>query len=1383
MSAETSVRIRHKPTVAEQLRKGVHRLADNWMGGDVGKVDSEFRNQLGLSERAIANRRDADRIPGQLSGIEFWTWVWLILSKGKEDLSWLTTLIRSTWLTEGYDPTPEWLRAHLCQARWNNIAPAEQEIGKLVSELFDKRSKEGVPPFPPYGHPSAPFIGPIPFRTSDADIFFGRERCLNELMTKIEDQGWPLLIVNGQSGAGKTSLLRAGLTPRLQKSGYDVVYASILDSPRSDVLRAFREALPATAGATDILEAVRMIGPQSGLPHCLVLIVDQVERCFTVAQDSKDWMGFWQDMGRLMRGEAPCSTKVVFAVRADWLHAFQRVSPDTLDVPVFDFLYLLDPLTVAEAREALVNPFERFGVALDPTLVDSVLGDLASADGYVGPPQLQIVGAALYGLLKNSRRVEARLSIDDYSQSLRGARFIIRQHLANTVNSLGPNAGLGWSILLNLVGPRNQRLERREQDLRGNLSVQEFDRIVGHLINARLVMRELSAATGAPVFLLTHDYLIEEIIDHFKTDPQLSKLQTARNYLSSALTDWHEAKRTSGQEVLLDGERYYSIYSERRRIGGLAADAYEFLALSALQNGDLGFGEWMAELPADRVEPVLTRAVEFCLAEEESRRHAAQAALLKAIQKGALGSEHQKYLQELFWKEFTTPAPTPASKGNQLAMVAPTPRAERRHDTVRMLWALRSKADRSGLLKLVPAAGHTWLHDHRTEFITGTAASVLIASALLAFFLVRRWQKGTWQEISTLKAGPISAVALETGAEDAIYAVTIRGPASKDSSTIFRRTPAEGWQLISRSFANGWVPVLVVARSGDSSRIYAAVQGTGILRSDDRGSHWETINTGLRSYDIRSMVVDPEDPDTLYVSSGDKKGVFETRDGGRHWQDISGDEMFGASVFTMAYQPADGGTILAGTDAGMIAAYDRGNAKWKVVSRIGGVGAITWLAVDPSKGGYAYAGTSTGNVLASTDGVEQWRKLNPPPGVFHIVSIAVVPGDPQLLLMDAFGIGGNIVWRSDDAGQSWQPVADDRFTREPLMLLAGHERVYAAGPAGFFETSDGGWSWEYASDIGAPTATVLDIALSPIAAGPTYALVGGSIYSTLEPDSGGWARAGGLPAVEVRDVEPDPTLADVAFAGVYLPNKWSVYYTADRGVSWHQTIAPEGIPESFLNDTRTIVLSAADNEAVMYAGTTGCGVFRSDDRGMTWRTWGRVDCSLSGDAPKDLIDLAIDPYDPDTVYAAADKNRVYVSRDGGERWQAGSIALTAPIVAIATDPVVRERLYLTAGPDGFWRSDDGARTWTHTGKELESKSVRHLVVVPGVAETIMLATTAAEVWKSTNGGLAWKLVNEELAVSGISALAATDSRGGLLLGNDLGGMYRYRPGSWPNLQR
>ena len=220
--------------------------------------------------------------------------------------------------------------------------------------------------------------------------------------------------------------------------------------------------------------------------------------------------------------------------------------------------------------------------------------------------------------------------------------------------------------------------------------------------------------------------------------------------------------------------------------------------------------------------------------------------------------------------------------------------------------------------------------------------------------------------------------------------------------------------------------------------------------------------------------------------------------------------------------------MLAGTDDGRVLAHGSGDTDWRLVSAYPGIGAIVCLAVEPNEGAATYAGTSTGNLLMSEDGGASWSYLQRPVGVFQTYSLAVVPGSPEHVYMDTWGIGGAVIWVSRDKGLHWQPVPDDKITRELAMLFTQGDRLYAAGRAGFFETADGGATWRYASELGAPLALASDLAVSQ-AGGPTYAAVEGAVFATSDPEAEQWARGTGLLASIVRDVKPDPSDPDVAY--------------------------------------------------------------------------------------------------------------------------------------------------------------------------------------------------------------------------------------------------------------
>jgi photosystem II stability/assembly factor-like uncharacterized protein len=431
-----------------------------------------------------------------------------------------------------------------------------------------------------------------------------------------------------------------------------------------------------------------------------------------------------------------------------------------------------------------------------------------------------------------------------------------------------------------------------------------------------------------------------------------------------------------------------------------------------------------------------------------------------------------------------------------------------------------------------------------------------------------------------------------------------------------------------------------------------------------------------------------------------------------------------------------------------------------------------------------YAGTVRGDVWVSTDGGGSWVQVGKPEGIFGINVIVPVPGQPQKAFMSAFGIGGNIIWRTEDYGRKWEQVKDSRFTREPLGLYI-HEKepvtLYAIGAPGLFETHDEGASWMY-HEIGSPIASIQLTTISPVKDGPIYLATGGAIFHRSQTLAEPWKRGYGLTALAVRDMVADLAEADKAYSAVYLPNKWSVFYTEDGGATWQPTTLPPQIQEKFLNDTMALDLAKDDDgESVLYAGTNGCGVIHSIDQGKTWETFGRKDCKVGAGEPKSVIDLAAVPNVAHTIYVAADSTKVYVSKDRAQTWQVTKLDLTNEIQKIAVDPFVADRVYLIAGADGFWRSDDGAKTWRSYSTGLQDRSLNNLFAIPNVAETLYISASNGELWKTTDGGARWVSAREDLPTSGISDLAYDLQNNELILSSTQDGVYRFKSGSLFNL--
>ena len=151
-----------------------------------------------------------------------------------------------------------------------------------------------------------PFKGLEPFETGDAGIFFGRERLVDELVARLADA--PLLAIIGPSGSGKSSLLRAGVLPALQ-----------------------REALvvrPSEWSAAELAKAIA----QKATGHRFVLAVDQFEELFAG--------GVSEDERRAL---------VLLALRADFVGHLARYG-ELADLASNQVL--LGPMSKAELRRA-----------------------------------------------------------------------------------------------------------------------------------------------------------------------------------------------------------------------------------------------------------------------------------------------------------------------------------------------------------------------------------------------------------------------------------------------------------------------------------------------------------------------------------------------------------------------------------------------------------------------------------------------------------------------------------------------------------------------------------------------------------------------------------------------------------------------------------------------------------------------------------------------------------------------------------------------------------------------------------------------------------------------------------------------------------------------
>jgi WD40 repeat protein len=303
-----------------------------------------------------------------------------------------------------------------------------------------------------------PYLGLLPFDQAHAEVFYGRQRMTAELIVKLAGRlaGPSMVVVSGASGAGKSSLLHAGLLPALaagrQLEGSQH-WPRVVMTPTGDPLTELATRLAALGGgdAQAIRHALAAAPERAGLtigqaaaaghPGRLILVVDQFEEVFTLAPGGAD-AGQQAFIAALCaaatrpagpRGEP--SVVVVVAVRGDyWVRCAAHAGLARL---MQDGLFVVGPMTGPELREAITGPATAAGLTIDANLADVILADLHAAGQEETEGVLPLLSQAM--MLTWSKREGSRLTVRGYNETGGVTRSV--EYGAEAVYTALPDAG------------------------------------------------------------------------------------------------------------------------------------------------------------------------------------------------------------------------------------------------------------------------------------------------------------------------------------------------------------------------------------------------------------------------------------------------------------------------------------------------------------------------------------------------------------------------------------------------------------------------------------------------------------------------------------------------------------------------------------------------------------------------------------------------------------------------------------------------------------------------------------------------------------------------------------------------------------------------------
>lgn len=400
----------------------------------------------------------------------------------------------------------------------------------------------------------------------------GRQQDLQRLVERIYRSDRKLSIIYGQSGVGKSSLVRAGLVPALKQitiEARDILpvlldvytdWEGMLRRNLSDALLAVR-GIEITTTLNDLNAMLMQLRQNTDRNLVTVLIFDQFEEFFFVYRDREKRRIFYQFLSQCLN--LPF-VKVVFSLREDYLHyllEFNRLgSLEVINNNILDkeILYYLGNLSPEDAKSVIQNLTERSKVYLEPSLVDKLVQDLAGDAGEVRPIELQIVCAQL--------ETDKITTLEQYQQ--RGTKKeLVARFLQGVIEDCGiENKNAAQLVLYFLTDENGTRPLKTRAELAAELSAEEekLDLILEILVASGLVF--LLPEAPADRYQLVHDYLVNfirqqqglgllEELQELRTKDKLSQAEIEQlrreKQLLAELTEAREKQKKSENRLNL----------------------------------------------------------------------------------------------------------------------------------------------------------------------------------------------------------------------------------------------------------------------------------------------------------------------------------------------------------------------------------------------------------------------------------------------------------------------------------------------------------------------------------------------------------------------------------------------------------------------------------------------------------------------------------------------------------------------------------------------------------------------------------------------------------------------------------------------------------------
>lgn len=402
-----------------------------------------------------------------------------------------------------------------------------REQRRLFGLADNGRSRVGQP---------APYRGLANFESADADFFYGRERLVAEVAAKLA--GASMLGVVGDSGSGKSSVVRAGLLPALRGGalpGSERWIVAVMrpgEHPLRALDRAVWNALPPKVAETMTNADRPLVAAREalGTDATILLVVDQFEEVFTAGAEENEQMAFLAALAEAAGG-AEHLVAIVPVIRSDYYGrcaAHARFAEMLAGNQV-----LVGPMNAEEYRRVIVQPGAQVGVRFEPELVDDLVSQVLGEPG-----ALPLLSTTLLELWQSRDGTTIRRGAYVATGGVRGAIARLADSVYDSMDET--RQGIARRILLRLAGP-----DLGESTVRRRLSLAaldtERDPAAANVLSVLATGRLVTVSDGSVE--VAHEALLREwprLQEWLLEDREGRRLLS---HLSAAAQDWDKRKR------------------------------------------------------------------------------------------------------------------------------------------------------------------------------------------------------------------------------------------------------------------------------------------------------------------------------------------------------------------------------------------------------------------------------------------------------------------------------------------------------------------------------------------------------------------------------------------------------------------------------------------------------------------------------------------------------------------------------------------------------------------------------------------------------------------------------------------------------------------------